>query len=178
MSRATTKNELIKAANRQFDKLWQLINSTSGAEQNAAFDFDGTVMNKKGAHWGRDKNLRDVLAHLYEWHQLLLEWVKANMGGEKKPFLPAPYNWKTYSQMNVGFWEKHQNTPYDKAQKMLEASHKQTTDLIDSFSDGELFTKNHFSWTGTASLGSYCVSVTASHYDWAINKLKAANKKK
>lgn len=177
MPRATTKIELIKAANGQFDKLWQMINSMSESEQNAALDF-GEGFNKPEAHWARDKNLRDVLIHLYEWHRLLLEWVKANTGGESKPFLPAPYNWKTYGQMNVGFWQKHQSTPCGKAQKMLEDSHKRVMDLINGFSDGELFTKKHFFWTGTAPLGSYCVSTTASHYVWAINKLKAAARKK
>jgi hypothetical protein len=28
-----------------------------------------------------------------------------------KPFLPEPYDWKTYGDMNVKFWEKHQTTP-------------------------------------------------------------------
>ncbi|WP_297115142.1 ClbS/DfsB family four-helix bundle protein, partial [uncultured Porphyromonas sp.] len=27
-------------------------------------------------------------------------------------------------------------------------------------------------WTGTSILGAYCVSVTASHYDWAMKKIK------
>ncbi|MFC2579722.1 MAG: ClbS/DfsB family four-helix bundle protein, partial [Bacteroidota bacterium] len=29
-----------------------------------------------------------------------------------------------------------------------------------------------FDWTGTSTLGAYCVSATASHYDWAIKKIK------
>ncbi len=49
--------------------------------------------------------------------------------------------------------------------------------LIDTFSNDELFTKGVFDWTGTTTLGSYCISATASHYDWAIKKLKAHIKK-
>jgi len=64
------------------------------------FDFSKDEK-KKEAHWKRDKNLRDVLIHLYEWHQLILNWVYANQKGEEKPFLPEPYNWKTYGNMNV-----------------------------------------------------------------------------
>jgi hypothetical protein len=71
MSRASTKYDLIAAANEQFNKLWKLIDSMSEEEQNATFNF-GDNFNKKEAHWDRDKNLRDVLVHLYEWHQLLL----------------------------------------------------------------------------------------------------------
>ena len=48
--------------------------------------------------------------------------------------------------------------------------------LIDTFSDEQLFTKNIFSWTGSTTIGSYCVSVTSSHYDWAIKCIKKAIK--
>ncbi|MDR1689736.1 MAG: ClbS/DfsB family four-helix bundle protein [Clostridiales bacterium] len=172
MPRPTTKPDLIKAANEQFDKMMLLIDSMTNDAKNAAFNFGGEVMHKE-AHWKRDKNLRDVLIHLYEWHQLLLNWVDANRSGEKKPFLPTPYNWKTYGEMNAEFWEKHQQTPYSGAKKNLLESHKRVLALIDTFSNDELFAKGAFSWTGTSTLGSYCVSVTASHYDWAMKKIKA-----
>jgi Uncharacterized conserved protein len=114
MSRPTTKPDLIQSANEQFEKLWKLIDSMTGDEQNAPFNFsDDFLQKQKEAHWGRDKNLRDVLVHLCEWHTLLLNWVKSNQSGDKKPFLPEPYNWKTYGQMNIGFWEKHQATSYE-----------------------------------------------------------------
>lgn len=172
MSRPTSKPDLIKAANEQFQKMWKLIDSMTDDEQSAIFNF-GDNFNKKEAHWQRDKNLRDVLVHLYEWHQLLLNWVKANQNGEAKSFLPEPYNWKTYPQMNVKFWEKHQSTPYDNSKEMLRESHKEVLNLIERFSNEELFERKHFAWTGTTSLGAYCVSATSSHYDWAMKKIKA-----
>ncbi len=171
MPRPTTKSDLLKAANEQFEKMWKLIDSMTDSEQNMPFNF-GDNAARKEAHWVRDKNLRDVLSHLYEWHQLLLNWVAANQNGEEKPFLPAPYNWKTYGEMNIGFWKKHQNTPYDASKKKLKESHAQAMALIESFSNDELFTKGSFSWTGATTLGSYCVSATASHYDWAMKKIK------
>ena len=175
MPRPTTKQELIKAANGQFEKMWQLVDVMTTASQNAVFNF-ANVPNLKEAHWTRDKNLRDVLVHLYEWHQLLLNWVTSNQKGITAPFLPAPYNWKTYGQMNIEFWEKHQSTPLDEAMKQLKETHAQVLQMIEKLTDEELFAKGSFSWTGTTTLGSYCVSATASHYDWAIKKLKLHNK--
>jgi len=173
MSRPTNKPELIKSANEQFENLWKLIDSITDEERNAPFDFSNEFLQKqKEAHWRRDKNLRDVLVHLYEWHMLLLNWVKSNQSGNTNPFLPEPYNWKTYGLMNIGFWEKHQATPYEQAQTILQGSHIVVIALIETFSNDELFTKNHFSWTGTSTLGAYCVSATSSHYDWAIKKVK------
>lgn len=171
MPRPTTKNELITSAGAQWDKMWAQIDSMPSNKQIATFNF-GNDPKRKEAHWQRDKNLRDVLVHLYEWHLLLLNWVAANIGGESKPFLPEPYNWKTYGDMNVKFWEKHQSTSYENAVIMLRESHEKAMALIESFTDEELFAKKHFSWTGTTTLGSYCISATASHYEWAMKKMK------
>ncbi|MDR3239077.1 MAG: ClbS/DfsB family four-helix bundle protein [Clostridiales bacterium] len=170
MPRPTTKTALIAAANGQFDKLWTLIDTLSDVELHANFKFDSSA--GKESHWGRDKNMRDVLVHLFEWHQLFINFVVANQNDENKPFLPEPYNWKTYPEMNVHFWEKHKNTAYDDAAAMLRDSHSKVVMLIEGFSDDELFEKKHFAWTGTTNLGSYCISVTSSHYDWAIKKIK------
>jgi hypothetical protein len=163
MPRPTTKQTLITAANDGFVKLWKLIDSMPEEVQNAIFAFDD-----------RDKNLRDVLVHLYEWHRLLLNWVRSNVAGKAVNFLPDPYNWKTYPQMNIAFWEKYQrlDTPLGESKTMLRGSHAEVLAEIEKFSGEELFPKQHFPWTGTTSLGSYCVSATSSHYDWAIKKLK------
>ena len=174
MGRATTKPELLEAANLQFNKLWEQIDSMTDDERCAVFNFPEAP--GKEAHWERDKNLRDVLVHLYEWHQLLLNWVESNINGIAKPFLPEPYNWKTYGQMNVEFWEKHQVTPYDEAKKLLLDSHEKVMVMIEAFSNDELFEKKHYSWTGTTNIGSYCISATSSHYDWAIKKIKLHKK--
>ena len=166
MPRPTTKADLIQAANDQFAKLWTLIGEMSDEEKSADI-----VPNE------RDKNVRDVLVHLYEWHCLLLNWIQTNTNGKPVPFLPAPYNWKTYPQMNVAFWEKHQSTSYIDAETMLKKTHKEVMALIETFSNEDLFFKGVFNWTGTTTLGSYCVSATSSHYDWAFKDIKKALKK-
>ena len=47
---------------------------------------------------------------------------------------------------------------------------------MEVFSNDELFTKGIYKWTRGTSLGSYFVSSTSSHYDWALKKLKAHQK--
>lgn len=175
MGRPTSKKDLISAAETNFEKLNDLITSMSVTELQTLFDFSADEK-KKEAHWQRDKNLRDVLIHLYEWHQLVLNWVSSNIKGEELPFLPPPYNWKSYGAMNVRFWEKHQNTSLKDAERMYGQSHEDVMYLAEEFSDEELFTKNVFPWVGGSTLGSYFVSVTSSHYDWAMKKLKAHQK--
>lgn len=161
MARPTNKHDLIAAAKRQFENLWSLMDAMPDEKRTGTFSFED-----------RDKNLRDVVIHLYEWHQLFLNWVRANRAGKPISFLPEPYNWKTYPEMNVAFWKQHQSTPGEKAEALLKTSHAEMMAAIESFTDEELFTKKYFSWTGTTNLGSYAISSTSSHYDWAIKKLK------
>ncbi len=172
MSRPATKTDLLNAATTNWDKMNVIIASMTEEELSTPFDFSSDGK-KKEAHWKRDKNLRDILIHLYEWHQLLIDWIESNREGKNKPFLPDPYNWKTYRDMNVALWKKHQNTSLGDARKMLVESHEKVVRLAGEFSNGELFSKSVYTWVGGSTLGSYFISATASHYDWAMKKLKA-----
>lgn len=159
MARPTTKADLIETATKKYEQLIQLIDTLEGKE-NIPFEFDD-----------RDHNIRDVLVHLYEWHMLLIRWVTSNRNGMESPFLPEPYNWRTYPQMNIEIWEKHQNTSFPAALQLFKDSHKQVMTIIESYTSDQLFAKGQFTWTKGTTLGSYCVSATASHYDWAIKKI-------
>lgn len=136
MPRPTTKNDLMAAAKENYEKLNLLISKMSQEELSTPFDFSKDEK-KKEAHWKRDKNLRDIFIHLYEWHQLILNWVHSNQQGEEKTFLPKPYNWKTYGDMNVEFWKKHQNTSLEDATDMLHKSHNEVLELAETFSNEE-----------------------------------------
>ena len=70
MPRAATKEELINNAKENYEKLNLLISKLNEEELNTSFDFSKDEK-KKEAHWKRDKNLRDILIHLYEWHSEL-----------------------------------------------------------------------------------------------------------
>jgi hypothetical protein len=47
MARATTKADLITAANGQFEKLWKLIDSMMEEEKNATFAFGDDFLQKQ-----------------------------------------------------------------------------------------------------------------------------------
>ncbi|MDE7283377.1 MAG: ClbS/DfsB family four-helix bundle protein, partial [Lachnospiraceae bacterium] len=67
MGRPTTKTDLLTAAAENYESLNALIAGMTEKELSTPFDFSDSA-SKKEAHWKRDKNLRDVLVHLYEWH--------------------------------------------------------------------------------------------------------------
>ena len=78
--------------------------------------------------------------------------------------------------MNIEFWETGQTISLKTAKKTFVKTHQNVMNLLDKFSDEELFTRGIFTWVGGSTLGSYFISVTASHYDWAVKKLKAHKK--
>lgn len=174
MARPTTKNDLIETAGATYDKLMELLDSMTTEQLTGTFSFD--IDKEKGEHWKRDRNIHDVLIHLYEWQQLLLDWVTANQNGENKQFLKEGYNWKTYGGMNVDFVEKHKDSSYDESLALLKESHVKVIALAESLSNEELFAKKVFPWVGGSALGSYFVSTTVSHYDWAIKKIRKYKK--
>lgn len=175
MARAKTKTELLTATTSQWDVLQSLIDSMRPEIESVGLFF-GADFDRPEPHWGRDKNLRDVLAHLYAWQKMLFDFVDANQNGTARPFLPAPHTWRTTPSLNMEIWEHYQDTSLGDIQDMLGSSHSQIIELIESFTDEELFTKKYFPWTGTSSLGSYLVSAAPSHYDWAIKKLRTHQK--
>ena len=89
MPRPTTKNDLMIVAKESYEKLNLLISKMTSEELNTPFDFSKDKK-KIEAHWRRDKNLRDILIHLYEWHKLVLNWVRFNQKGGEKSFIPEP----------------------------------------------------------------------------------------
>lgn len=162
MSRPTTKPELIEAANEQFDRLWKLIDSMPEEEQNARFLFED-----------RDKNLRDILVHLYEWHQMVESWHKIGTLEGGMPDVPGKgYTWKTLPDLNMEIWKKYQGFSLSDSKKILRKSHGMILAIIESHTNGDLFSKSLYKWTKSSTLGAYFVSCTSSHYDWAMKKIK------
>lgn len=78
MPRPRNKQNLLKAGEEYKLKLIEMADSMSEKEMNTEFNFSGDT-SKKERHWGRDKNLRDIWIHLYEWHRMLLEFVNTNL---------------------------------------------------------------------------------------------------
>lgn len=174
MARATTKEDLLINDEKAYKKLLTLIESIDIDDRNKDFTFD--VSKEKQAHWTRDKNMRDVIIHLVEWQKLLIDWIESNQGGEDKQFLREGYNWRTYGDMNIEFVKEHQNTSLEKALSDLDLNRDKLLKLAESFSNDELFKKGVFTWTGGSTLGSYFVSTTSSHYEWATKKLNKFKK--
>lgn len=161
MPKPKTKLELLHLSKKNFEKLFEYIESRSEEEQ--LKEFSTPTMNR---------NIRDVLAHLHHWHLLMLNWYEVGMSGEK-PDMPAKgYTWRTTSDLNKWIRENYQSVELAEIKKLLSNSFQQVQKIILSHSDKELFEKKKYHWTGSTSLGAYLISNTSSHYDWAFKLIK------
>ena len=82
------------------------------------------------------------------------------------------YNWKTYGI----FFERCQKISEEEALEKFKDSHKKVMEALDTFSQEELFTNTFYPWVGGSCIGSYFISNTSSHYEWAMKKIKAHKK--
>ncbi|MDR0489049.1 MAG: ClbS/DfsB family four-helix bundle protein [Propionibacteriaceae bacterium] len=165
MPRPTNKEELTAAAQGGYEKLVSFIEALTPEQRIADFDFED-----------RDHNVRDVLAHLTQWHRMMKRWYDEGMAGIQPKMPEEGYTWQTTAVLNQVIWERTQDVPLDQAQSELASTFDEMMNIIGSHTNEELFTKKYYKWTGTTSLGAYLVSATSSHYDWAMTKLKKALK--
>jgi hypothetical protein len=94
-----------------------------------------------------------------------------------KPDIPAEgYTWKTTPALNKLIWEKYRETDLGEIRKMLQDSFEKIRKVIENHSNEEFFEKKRYKWKGATSLGSYLVSATSSHYDWALKFIKRGMK--
>jgi len=118
----------------------------------------------------RDKNFRDVLMHLFEWHSMLERWYREGMDGDE-PSIPAPgFKWRDIGSLNQKIWKDYQDIPLNKAIKKVTNSHRRVMNLINKHTTEEIMTKKQYKWTKTSHLYSYFAANTFQHYEWALVK--------
>jgi hypothetical protein len=163
MPRATTKKQLLEDMEVEQKALEQLLAEVSPAQM---------IQSGIVGEW----SVKDVLAHLLEWQEMVLNWHAAGVKG-KIPVTPAEgFNWAQLPALNQHIYEKHCNRPLSDIQKEFASSYKKCLSTVQGLSDEELFTRGHYAWTKNNTLGTYFVSCTSSHYNWARTNIKKARK--
>lgn len=121
-------------------------------------------------------SVKDLLAHLDAWHELLLGWERVSSAGEK-PEMPAPgLTWKDTPVLNARIWARTKDDGWGAIRERLDGSHDAMRTLILGYEADELFAKKRFRWTGSTSVGAYAVSATSSHYEWARKLIRRFHK--
>ena len=159
MGRPTNKHELLTVADEEFGRLWEAVELIAPEERE-----------RSGAceTW----SVKDLLAHLNAWHDLILGWEEVGSAGGQ-PEMPAPgFSWAETPALNQQIFERSQDASWETVVERLRASHEKVMAVIESHDDEDLFAKKRFPWTGSTSVGSYLVSASSSHYAWAFKLIR------
>lgn len=152
----TSKSDFVEATEYHWALLWESVDSC---------EIGST----------HDKELKQILAHLYCWHRLVLGWFKQGKTGT--PDLPAKgFNWQQTKSLNAKLDEEMAPIPMDSIKRRLRISHRKVLKLVEELSEKQLLEAGHFAWTGKNALSSYITPNTVSHYRWAIKKIKKIDK--
>jgi hypothetical protein len=159
MSRARNKKELLEFGEFEFKRLFQLINELSPKMRDEQYVFG-------------NRTTKDIVAHLYAWHLLLLGWYEEGMKG-KKPRIPAPgYTIKDIPALNEKLYQEYKSISWPDLKNKFVGTHRKIVAIISEYSDKELRTKKKYIWTGSTDMASYFASALSSHYVWAINHMR------
>lgn len=139
--------------------------------------FDKQAMTQLGVvgEW----SVKDVLAHLMDWEQRLLEWYQAGRRGEM-PELPAPgMTWANLAELNEQIYQKHRRHSLAAVMEGYHRSYQQVLEAVKAMPESDL-AAGRFAWTKKRTLADYVAACTCDHYKWAndaIRKWAKAQKK-
>ncbi|GAA1987707.1 ClbS/DfsB family four-helix bundle protein [Microbacterium pumilum] len=115
----------------------------------------------------RDRNVRDVAAHLHAWHILLERWYSDGMSGGT-PSIPAEgYTWSRLAELNEDLRQQWQDTSLAELLPLLRASHESLQAMVALHDDSELADPQAYAWTDGSALGEYALECGGNHYVWA-----------
>jgi hypothetical protein len=119
-----------------------------------------------------DWSVKDILAHLVDWEQRLIDWYQAGLRGEV-PETPAPgMSWRDLQALNREGSENHRDEPLDLLMDDFLGSYQETPRLVEGMSEEEIYTPGYYEWTGSSSLYSHIAANTFRHYYWARTQIR------
>jgi hypothetical protein len=122
--------------------------------------------------WGDSWNVRDLVAHLFEWQQLFLGWFDAGARGFTPEIPAAGFRYREIPQLNRNIQLRYATYEPREIRQMLESSHQQLLSLAASLTQEQLLQPGAFAWTKRNALVTYLGPNTSSHYRFALKVLK------
>ncbi len=157
-----THSGLIERNDAEFTRLVESIDPLPAERLDEEFAGDG-----------RDRNVRDVVAHLHAWHILLEKWyADGEVGGT--PAIPAEgYTWRELAALNEELRQQWQHTSLPEVLALLRASHQSLQAMVALHTDDELADPGAYAWTQGAPLGEFAWECGGAHYEWARRTIEA-----
>jgi hypothetical protein len=159
MSRPMNKSQLLAAAHKEEQMLEKLL---------AGMTPEQLTQAAPPAGWA----IKDILAHLYEWHQMFFTWYETGLHGGIPAVPAAGYKWSQLPALNQHIFEKYCQLSPEQTLAMFHESHQKTIRFIEDLPEKDLITPGLYKWMNQNTLMAYLNSITAAHYVWAIKDIR------
>lgn len=119
---------------------------------------------------GRDENIRDVLYHLYGWHQILIDLMKKN---PNPPIELRPgYTWKNLNELNYTIKKEAESFTLQQVLHRLDETHQNLMKVVQKLSNDTVNARGLYPFTAPSVLGEFIHECMGGHYQWAINTIE------
>lgn len=159
-----TQIALQTAAMRSFRSLEGVVDAIPPSERDAPFRVRD----------GRDRDLQDVLDHVFAWHELLLGWIAAIERRETPAYPAEGFSWSELDELNLSLRDRSRTRGgAERAFARLQGSHAVALAKVGALDADVLFEATRFPWLGVpfAEPVHECLG---GHYDWAVGAIEAA----
>lgn len=122
---AKSKTELLDVAEKEFEKLANLIDS-----------IDANTALEKGDD---NTSIKDVIAHRAHWIELFLGWYSDGLAGKTVYFPAQGYKWNDLKRYNSDLRKRQSDLDWPNAVAMLNENYHKLTAFIHDHSEEELY---------------------------------------
>lgn len=156
----TSKQELLGSIEKEHDTFVMLLDSIPKYRY------------RERGVWGDGWSIKDLLAHLTAWEQMVLRWYREGVAGGK-PAVPAQgFKWNQTPLLNQVIWRRYRRKAIEAIFADFDASYREIHAITAALRDEELFTPGYYPWTGENALITYLGANTCSHYRTATEILR------
>ena len=161
------KDELLKAITDNYHKLLSEL-STIPADLTTTKELDGHAKNTF-------MSVKDLVAYLIGWGQLVLKWNDRKSKGLDVDFPDTGFKWNELGQLAQKFYKDYEKENFQMLLKKLEKTKNELLKLIESKTNKELY---EMAWYNQWTFGKMIQLNSASPYKNAKDRIRKWKKVK
>jgi hypothetical protein len=151
MEESVTKNEILTSIASEREALEKLITKLSH-EIMLEPGFEG--------NW----SIKDMLAHISEWEQMMIKWTQELLRGETPDRPPPGSDWADLDTFNESLFQKNKDRSLEDVLAMFFDSYPETYQIIANLSEEDLLNPDQFAWRAGDPLWHMVAANTWWHY--------------
>ncbi len=115
-------------------------------------------------------SVKDVLAHLADWEEHMLEWVDAARRGERVRGPEPGLNWRQLKQFNARVYERHRGERLDEMVEYFRTAHARFMEMVAAMPEEEMLAPGRYPFTGKQAIFDWLLQYAA-HDAWGTRRI-------